>query len=334
MSLFNFFTGGDKRAAQPTQKEFYTVTGQASFRVDVEVSGNPPYSNCSVSVNAVQNHANRLVIGSMCEWFRCFYAQDTPMRGNGNTYRLSALDIGATIKVKVTSTEPDEAGEAIVTFGPILLEPGQKNTLKNIIRSGGAKFEVESLSPFSTDEGLHAGAIVLFQNHLKVNMHHTKQDLRIYFGESFELQQGTDDKTLVFKFFDAIKGKELSQFFQLAANAQPVDKLCIKLVSQLSRDNLGIAIRCFESMIDLKDKILVEKTLENLPFEYETPQKRITITNEDISTNLDEGSMKQQLVLLAQSNKQVKFEKERLDIHAQSLDGEISRTQYCRIDLT
>lgn len=114
----NFFSPVIERH-RSIKDNFYKIEGQASFKVEVTVAGNPPYSACLLSVVSMQNSSNKLVIASKCDWYRIFHSQNILMKGNGNTYRVSALDIGSRIVVRVTPTEPDEVGEALITFGPI-----------------------------------------------------------------------------------------------------------------------------------------------------------------------------------------------------------------------
>lgn len=307
---------------------FHKVLGEASFKVEVNVAGNPPYSSCILSVISLQNSVNKLAIGSRCEWFRSYYKQDIPMSGSGNTYRVSALDIGSTIKTKITPTEPGEVGEAVVIFGPIQMEPGQKNTLKNIIKSGGAKFDFESISAFDIDEGVHGGSVVVFQNNLKFNMINGQaKDFRIHFGEQFDMLQGKDDKTLIFKFNDTIKSKEISDYLSLP-QGQLSNQIKIKLVSQISRDNLVIAIRSFEEMIDLKDRLILDKALSSM-IDLDLNQK-LKVSVDDISTQLDNTSLQREICLLNKAHESVSIENHRLGMMVNNLDGEISRSQYCR----
>lgn len=322
----DFFSSQNSKTKQ---KSFYKIAGQASFKIDVNVAGNPPYSSCILSVISLQNSTNKLVIGSNCQWFRTFSSQDVPMPGHGNTYRVSALDIGSSIKVKVTPTEPGEVGEAIVTFGPIVMDPNQKSTLKNIMKSGGAKFEYESISAFDTDEGVHAGSIVVFQNNIKFSMLNSQnKELRIYFGEQYELLQGRDDKTLTFRFADAIKAKDIKEFFGMAGEIAPTT-IKVKLVSQLSRDNLIITLRSFEEMIDLKDRLVLDKTLSSMVLDQTADTRRLSISQDDIQLQLDSKILQRELLLLNQAHSQVESEKTRLTIMVNNLDGEISRSHFC-----
>lgn len=326
-ALKDFFSPADPK---PKKRNFYKITGEASFKIEVNVAGNPPYSNCVLSVISRQNSAHKLVIGSKCDWFRSYFKQDIPMTGSGNTYRVSALDIGSTIKVKVTATEPGEVGEAIVEFGPILMEPAQKNTLKNIIKSGGAKFDFESISAFDIEEGMHSGSVVVFQNNIKFNLFNSHKDFRIYFGERFEMIQGKDDKTLIFRFGDSVKINAIKEYFSLPESQQS-NQIKIKLVSQISRDNLIIAVRSFEEMIDLKDSLLLEKTLASLTDRPE--QKRLAVSLDDISTQLDNTSLQRELWLLNEAHATVCNENQKLTIMVNNLDGEISRSQFCSLYL-
>lgn len=318
--------------AKIKKKNFYKISGEASFKIEVNVAGNPPYSNCILSVISLQNSASKLVIGSNCHWFRTFASQDVPLAGSGNTFRVSALDIGSSIKVKVTPTEPGEVGEAVVIFGPFLMDPNQKNTLKNIIKSGGAKFEFESISAFDIDEGLHAGSLVVFQNNVKFTMLNClSKELRMYFGEQFELIQGRDDKTLVFKFSDTLKSKEIREFFGLPSDQNP-NTIKIKLISQLSRDNLIITLRSFEELIDLKDRLILDKTLSSLSTENPSEIHRLSITPDDMDRQLDSKPLQRELYLLAKAHESVENERLRLSILVNNLDGEISRSHFCNSD--
>lgn len=331
--LFGLFSSGVSNTSESARPNaFYTISGQATFKVDVQTEGSIPLTNSSFSVHAVQRSNPTLAIGSRCEWFRSYFSKNIPVRGSGSTYRVSALDIGAKIIAKITSMEPDEKGEVLVTFGPIRMGDNQKQVLKNVIRSGGAKFEFESISPYDADEGLHAGSAVVFQNNIKFSMMNaTGKELRLFFGEHFEMTIGNkDDRTVCFKFFETIKLKELKEYFELKT-AMPHDRLVIKLGSQTSRDNFIIAIRAFEEMIELKDKIILDKTLEMMPIVESGEMKRLTVSNDDISTQLDSRSMEKELKLLNQTNQSSSMEKDKLAKIVDNLDNEVSKTQHCKL---
>lgn len=53
------------------------------------------------------------------------------------------------------------------------------------------------------------------------------------------------------------------------------------MVSQLSRDNLIIAVKCFESITEIKDRIIIGKTLKFLPADS-TNLKKVHIESEDV----------------------------------------------------
>src|SRR3990167_5053361 len=275
-SIIDFFKGGsssgDKGTAgsgsnQDPSKRFYSISGKASFQVQVNVSGNQPYSSCVLSVMAVNAHNNSLAIASRCEWSRCFFAKESLIPAHGNTYRVSALDIGAMIRARVVPLEPDETGEAYVTFGPIRVEETQKGMVRTAIKSGGMQFEFDSVSLFDADEGMHSGKITIFENYIKITMHNwTDREFRVFFGDQYVLNQGKDDRSLEIEFPDSFKKKNLVEFFKLNPETPGLTgSLKIRMVSQNTRDDLIIILRAFAHIADVKDKIIVEKTLEQIP---------------------------------------------------------------------
>lgn len=275
-SIIDFFKGGNPSGQTGAagsanggdlNKKFFSVSGKASFQVQVQVTGNQPFSSCALSVLSVNAHNNSLVIASRCEWSRCFFAKETPIMAHGNTYRVSALDIGAMIRVRVTPLEPDEMGEAYVTFGPIRVDEPQKALLRTAIKSGGMQFEFDSISPFDTDEGTHAGKITIFENYVKFTMHNwADREFRMFFGDQYSLAQGKDDQSVEIMFNDSFKKKAIIEFFKLNPETPGLNP-CLKLrmVSQNTRDDLVVVLRGFAHIADVKDKIIVEKTLEQIP---------------------------------------------------------------------
>lgn len=324
-----FFSVSTSSSRKPEHKEFFQISGAASFRTEINISGKPPYSSSVLSVTSVGESG--LVIGSKCQWFRSYHSQDVPIAASGNTYLVSALDIGAKIKVKVVPTEPGESGELAVEFGPILMDHNQKNTLKNVIKSGGARFDFESISPFDIDEGIHGGTLVVFQNHIKINMRSSSHPgFRVYFGENFTVKSGSDENSLTFEFNDSIKARDLAEFFSLKAG-QSSNHMKIRFISQLSRDNVAIAVRAFEGMIDLKDRIIIDKALENcssIDAASVGLSRQPAISVEDIYGHLINNSLQRELDLLSKSNKTISEEKEKFYLLVNNLDGEITRSQY------
>jgi len=52
------------------------------------------------------------------------------------------IDLGCVLQVEVTSLENERGGKAVVTFGPVELDPSIRVTIDNILGSGGSKFPV------------------------------------------------------------------------------------------------------------------------------------------------------------------------------------------------
>lgn len=346
-SIIDFFKGGNPSGqggpgailGADAQKKFFSVSGKASFQVQVQVAGNQPYSSCVLSVLSVNAHNNSLVIASRCEWSRCFFAKEVPIMAHGNTYRVSALDIGAMIRVRVTPLEPDEMGEAYVTFGPIRVDESQKALLRTAIKSGGMQFEFDSISPFDTDEGTHAGKITIFENYVKFTMHNwADREFRMFFGDQYWLAQGKDDQSVEIQFADAFKKKNIIEFFKLNPETPGLNGcLKVRMVSQNTRDDLVVVLRAFAHIADVKDKIIVEKTLEQIPKTDNGDQggnlpinPGIMVSIDDVSTQLDDTLLRRELKLLDKTNRQAVGQQKKLSFMVNKLDGEISRTHYCR----
>lgn len=317
-------------------KSFYKVVGQASFRVEVNVVGNVPYSSCVLSVTSLANsNQHKIVIGSKCQWFRCYLSQDVPLKGSGNTYRVSALDIGARIKAVVTPTEPDESGFATVIFGPIEMEQSQKNVLKTVLNLSGGKFPFDSISPFDVEEGVHSGTLVIFSSYIKIALagkDNEEREMKVFFGESYEIKQGSDDRSFLLKFPDNMKSQVLKDLFFLR-HEDHSDKVSIKFPSQSVRDNVIIALKAFEGLIELKDRLVIDRALEMAGSEQEETGLGTAFISEEISAKLDTVSLERELYLLCKTNRDLATEKERLSIMVENMDGEASRSLYCRFHL-
>jgi hypothetical protein len=92
-----------------------------------------------------------------CEWYRKFKEKSSRLATSGNTYQVSAMDVGAEIIAEIQSNEDDTPGKATVIIGPIMLDPGVQSTLSGILQSGGSKFLVESISGYDADESVSTG---------------------------------------------------------------------------------------------------------------------------------------------------------------------------------
>ncbi len=312
-------------------KPFFKTGGEASFELEVNVVGNAPFSSCILSVTSLaRSKQHKIVIGTQCRWFRSYLSQDIPIKGSGNSYRVSALDIGAKIKVLIVPTDPDESGQASVVFGPIQMDDMQKSSLRRAINSEGSPFPFDSISPFDIDEGLHGGRLVVFESFIKITLADNEdRDFKVYFGENFDLSQGTEERSLVFTFADNLKVQAMMDFFLMRKNERS-DKLTIKFPSQNTRDIFVILLKTFEGITELKDKIILRRALETAAqgLADRHPQ---SISTEEISTQLDSTSLERELCLLSKTHKQVGSEKDRLSSMVSNLEGEISRTQYCSI---
>lgn len=47
-----------------SHEKFYSVSGKATFQVEVKITGNSPYCNCVLSVHAFNNLENKIAIAA------------------------------------------------------------------------------------------------------------------------------------------------------------------------------------------------------------------------------------------------------------------------------
>lgn len=149
-------TIGSLFKSKSTEK-FYKISGKATFQVEVKITGDSPFSNCVFSVHAFNNLENKIAIAAQYKWYRIYNLARVEIKGSGNTYHASPLDIGCRVMVDIIPmAEEGEDGIASVEFGPIHIDPGMKKTLQGIIRSGGTKFIFDSMNLISSGSDMRS----------------------------------------------------------------------------------------------------------------------------------------------------------------------------------
>lgn len=267
--------------------KFYTVSGKATFQVEVKITGNSPYCNCVLSVHAFNNLENRIAIAAQYKWYRVYNLARMEVKASGNSYHASALDIGSKIMVDIIPmAEEGENGIATVEFGPIILDPSMKATLQGILRSGGTKFTVEKLgtvnssidmrgSTMSRQSGHHgsvssesSGSIVLFKNNFRIvkdtgdhnhdtmNTSSSGHGFTINLGEKYDLQTGLGPTSVTLTLIDEQRNRQLEKSFGGTMKSQAEiknsrsysqNKLSLTFNSKTTRDLFLMSVRCFEA---------------------------------------------------------------------------------------
>ena len=92
-----------------------------------------------------------------CQWFRVRGDRPYPIpKITSNVYQLSAEDVGCSIQVQAHPLDQDEAeGIAFGQFGPIELDPQAKQTLEQVLGTGGSQFPV-SINLKKNEDGTDA----------------------------------------------------------------------------------------------------------------------------------------------------------------------------------
>lgn len=101
----------------------------------------------------------------------------------GNTYPLSADDIGCIIRVEAKAIEDDFQGTAYAEFGPVTVEPATKKSLEYILGSGSSQFPVSIYYPgdrnkLPEEREMDEGTLIVYVDKIKLIKKHSKQGAR------------------------------------------------------------------------------------------------------------------------------------------------------------
>lgn len=91
----------------------------------------------------------------------------------GNTYPLSADDVGCVIRVEATPNEDGFNGTAFAEFGPVTVEPATKKSLEYILGSGSSQFPVSILYPgdrnkLPEEREIDEGTLIVYVDKIKL----------------------------------------------------------------------------------------------------------------------------------------------------------------------
>lgn len=98
----------------------------------------------------------------------------------GNTYPLSADDVGCVIRCEATAIEDDFQGTAYAEFGPVTVEPATKKSLEYILGSGSSQFPVSIYYPgdrnkLPEEREMDEGTLIVYVDKIKLVKKHSKQ---------------------------------------------------------------------------------------------------------------------------------------------------------------
>lgn len=131
------------KSKNPT-KDFLSITGQINYHVDVQIKGQYAYHSNNVSITCYSNTDKRIAIATKCKWFRvksserCYQLIGV----SSNTYQCSAQDIGSSLKIEIYPQEDEYSGIATVLFGPVTLDPAQRQNLEQVLNQSGCQFPI------------------------------------------------------------------------------------------------------------------------------------------------------------------------------------------------
>lgn len=169
-----------------------------------------------------------------------------------NVYQLSAEDIGCMIRVVCSPIEsPEEcgaSGKAHGEFGPIELDPSAKQTLEQVLGTGGSQFPVSLLIQNKDDAEEIDGKLFVSSNVIKICF----QDMRTYgkqkLGEEvLSLKYTIDYPRVELHPFDTRKFKVFYADHKVDAKYDFNKCIELRALSRQSRDLVALLIKCFSA---------------------------------------------------------------------------------------
>jgi hypothetical protein len=103
----------------------------------------------------------------------------------GNTYPLSADDVGCVIRVEAKAIEDDFQGTAFAEFGPVTVDPATKKSLEYILGSGSSQFPVSIYYPgdrnkLPEEREMDEGTLIVCVDKIKLVKKHSKSGSKIF----------------------------------------------------------------------------------------------------------------------------------------------------------
>jgi len=97
-------------------------------------------------VNTFTTREMKVPVPVKLNWYRVHGNRGYKLKSvKGNTYQLTALDIGCSIKVIIIPMDSDFKGQAKITFQKVSVEASVRMTLENILTVRTAKFPIQVL---------------------------------------------------------------------------------------------------------------------------------------------------------------------------------------------
>ena len=313
----------------------YQIKGNYNYFLDFQVKGGiSPFQNCILSANAFSKPDKKFAIAIKCSWSRARGSRSYNLLGiNSNTYQLSSQDIGSTIELEVTPQEEGFKGSALITFGPISLDPNVKVTLEGILAAGGSKFPINLMMEDTGTMIKDTAALLLTSDFVRVVLNVNDREERSlkfrYNLEEPDIEMNNLDTTMMAMNFRGVFEEDMPVIMKfLHENRLNVSRVCrftFKTVSKTSRDLIYLALKCFAAKTFLVDSKLISN-IESIFVEGKLFSNKIGKGGTFGDLLLEVEGLKKEVSYLLKHNHEISGEKETLSSEIKSLERELSET--------
>ncbi|CAI2362673.1 unnamed protein product [Moneuplotes crassus] len=284
------------------------------FNFTLETQTNYEYLASNLVAEAFED--NRVPIAIRCTWKRVKGKRVYKMNDiTGNTYPLSADDVGCIIRVEATAMEDHYEGTVYAEFGPVTVEPATKKSLEYILASGSSQFPVSvyyhgDRNKLPEEREGDEGKLIVYVD--KVELYIKKKKTTIV-SPKVEVSQ-VDSQMLHLCYFDKdemfLGEKEFS------------NSLDIRALTRKSRDLIVLSIRCFSALNQYKNSKVI--SMLNTEEGKENYNKLEIESISDLLVELD--SVRRELSDQIEINKAIKNDKLKLKQEYQDLENEMNQT--------
>ena len=332
----------DVKTVAWNRREFYKTKKGSNYDLNVDITGEAPYSSCVLSVNAVTGGERKLPIAARFSWKKYYSGQEEDLLITSNTIHLSPLDAGYYIKVYVTPIEEDNIYREVstVVFGPVILDPLVKKMIQGIMRAGGFKFPLKRVCLAESEEcGTEASIMLSKKEMFVVAASNPRVRIAVPLVEKFRIHsQRNQFMNMAFEFPDSSKSAQISQFFNIP-KTKNFRRLKLTMASSNSKDVLILAINVFKNLISIRDSDLfqyVKAYIKDAPAvvpsskpsdpEHDSEEDEIVPSqNEDVKDAIDllllNNGLKDEALRLYNSNKELSQERNKLQTRLFDLES-------------
>ncbi len=322
--IASIFSSDDTR-----ELEYIDVTGKFRFHVEPDIKGILPYHTTTIMIHCFKDDRKLCPIDVECEWYRVIEGRNYKIEDNeAESYHCSPFDIGASIKVLITSSNDDCPGTATIVFGPIKMDLSMRPHIRDKVLNGTSEFKakliklddtfINDLSDFENRVVLGKVEVVV---HLCRNPDVSEKQIIIPFEKSlfFRIEcDSHDPKTLIIYFEEEDRERSIKLQF-LNRVARDLFILSLRVIKVLK-------ISCVTDMVNSYGMILSKEWL---------PKRINRESGDEYYENFakDTENIKCALKMVVAANKEVQADNEKYleCINMLENDLQLSITQFTNL---